>query len=110
MGYFIIFRNDAEKYELSAHGSVMRYTRTQNGTKKEYLFDKVDDPEKIEKIEFLSENWKTRRQKEYNYIIKIQCNAQDKLTGYYKVAEKQRYGKLSAGAGNWTYYKRKREQ
>ena len=115
IGYTMIFNSDRVKIELSSQGTVMRYTSKAN--KKEYLFFKVENQERIRQIESRSENWKTHTSRnDFGYIIKEQRNAENKFTGYFKIMkrykqnllEKRFYNKCEVNKEDWIYYERRK--
>ena len=115
VGYMTIYRTETRKFELTLREGVLRYTFTQNGKRKEYLFFAIKDQEKIDDIVFQSEWWKTfGSMSEYGYYIQEQRSVGKKRTGYYRVIKKTRasiksLSKVQAYSDDdWLYFGRRK--
>lgn len=109
VGYTTIFTSDLGKFELSNKESVLRVT-TCTG---ECLYSIVKEPEKIQKIEFRSENWvRLNKRSDQKYIILEQKNADNKRTGYIKIIKnskvRSRLARVSTSNKDCAYYEQRK--
>lgn len=91
VGYVAVYCSESMKIELSANGTVLRWTVVQKGIPYEYLYEQVTDPACISAIEDKSVNWKLMdvRFSKSHYVIG-QANAENKYTGNIKIVNKSR--------------------
>jgi len=120
IAYFTIFNSGKIKFMLSnsfEHNWMRKIIYRRNGiSREEGLFSRTQDPEKIRKIEFKSENWKYYEG--CQYIICEQRDAKEEPTGCYKIIEKEKlkviqtyYGKrITTDSVNDCMYYRKRNK
>ena len=106
------------RYQLSSNKKFLKIlSERKNGECKEGHYRRVMDEKGIFRVEKRSVNWKTRgMDSNSDYIIKIQCDAENKTTGNIKIIQKSKIqireglfrNKIASQSEDWFYFERRK--